>query len=124
MAVQTSGQLVRGSLLMALMVVLGGCGQQDSADAGPRHPGEQIYLNTCFSCHAAGVAGAPKVGDPESWGVRAEKGRDALLAATIEGISPGMPPKGLCQDCTDEELAQAIDYMLESSLPAQEGATE
>ena len=93
---------------------MSGCGQQ-AETAGPRHPGEQIYLNTCFSCHASGVAGAPAVGDVEAWATRAEKGRPALLQATIEGLPPGMPPKGLCMDCTDEELSQAIDYMLENS---------
>jgi len=91
-----------------------GCSREEEA-AGPRHPGEQIYLNTCFSCHASGVAGAPAVGDAEAWTPRAEKGRDALLRSTIEGMPPGMPPKGLCMDCTDEELGQAIDYMLENS---------
>jgi cytochrome c5 len=112
--------MVVATLLLAMMT---GCSRQDdAADAGPRHPGEQIYLNTCFSCHAAGVAGAPRVGDAEAWALRAEKGRDALLASTVDGIAPGMPPKGLCQDCTDEELGQAIDYMLEASQPAAEGS--
>ena len=109
--------------VLVFLLVAAGCGRQDAANAGPRHPGEQIYLNTCFSCHAAGVAGAPKVGNAEAWAPRIAKGPEALLAATIEGITPGMPPKGLCMDCTDEELAQAIDYMIESSRPEGEGTT-
>ena len=100
------------------MLLLGACGQ--SADVGPTHPGEQIYLNTCFSCHAAGVAGAPRVGDAQDWGARLQKGRDELLRHTIDGVPPGMPAKGLCRDCSEVELGQAVDYMLEKSLPALE----
>lgn len=104
----------RSWIVLIGLLVVAGCGRE-AETAGPRHPGEQIYLNTCFSCHASGVAGAPAVGDKEAWAVRAEKGRAALLQSTIEGIQPGMPPKGLCADCTDEELSQAIDYMIENS---------
>jgi len=100
-------------VLIGLLVVAGCSGEAETA--GPRHPGEQIYLNTCFSCHASGVAGAPAVGDSEGWAALAQKGREALLQSTIEGVPPGMPPKGLCADCTDEELGQAIDYMIEKS---------
>lgn len=107
-----------------LLVLMAGCSEQQQAGAAPKHPGEAIYLKSCFSCHAAGVAGAPKVGDAEAWGLRAEKGPQALLAATIEGVPPGMPPKGLCTSCSDEELAQAIDYMIESSRPGREGPAE
>jgi cytochrome c5 len=102
-------------------LALAGCGRQQEASTEPEHPGEQVYMKSCFSCHAAGVAGAPKVGDPEAWGPRAEKGAATLLAATIEGVPPGMPPRGLCIDCTDEQLAQAIDYMIESSRPGLDG---
>lgn len=95
-----------------------GCGDsaQSRAVAGkpppPRHPGEDTYNKFCFSCHAAGVAGAPKVGDPEAWAPRVAKGDALLLKATVDGIQPGMPPMGLCMQCTEDELAAAIDYML------------
>jgi len=74
-----------------------------------------IYNRFCFSCHAAGIAGAPKTGVSEAWAPRLAKGRAALLQATIQGVAPGMPPMGLCMQCTEGELAAAIDYM----LPAQ-----
>ncbi len=88
----------------------GGAGG-DVAPAPP-HPGEAVYQRFCFSCHAAGVAGAPKTGDAEAWAPRLAKGRDQLLQSTIEGMPPGMPERGLCFDCSDQELADAIDYML------------
>jgi len=102
--------------LVGLSVWLAGCGgertETGAADAAAAHPGEQTYNRFCFSCHAAGIAGAPRVGDPNVWAVRLERGRDALVTATIEGVPPGMPPRGLCARCTDEELEAAVDYMI------------
>lgn len=89
--------------------------QQDVAQTQQAHPGEKIYKQACFSCHAAGLSGAPKLGDVENWAPRIAQGDDVLLARTIEGIPPAMPPRGLCMSCSDEELAQAIDYMVEQS---------
>jgi len=90
--------------------LLAGCGEtgQDSKS----HPGEDIYNRSCFSCHAGGVAGAPIPGDEAAWAPRVAKGREALLVSVKEGMPPGMPPMGLCMSCSDEDLAQAIDYML------------
>ena len=52
--------------------------------------GEAVYQRFCFSCHAAGIAGAPKLGDAETWAARLTKGKDQLLHSTIEGMVPGM----------------------------------
>jgi cytochrome c5 len=38
-----------------------------------------------------------------------------LLATTIAGVAPAMPPRGLCPTCSDDQLAQAIDYMVRMS---------
>ena len=107
----------KGSVVLMGLLMLAGC-SREAETAAAKHPGEQIYLNTCFSCHASGMAGAPAVGDAEAWSARVEKGREALLQSTLEGVPPGMPAKGLCADCTDEELGQAIDYMIENSQAA------
>jgi cytochrome c5 len=104
--------------LAAVLMVLAGCGESGSQTAGgavDAHPGEQTYMRYCFSCHAAGIASAPKVGDVNQWAPRIAKGADALLQTTIDGIAPGMPARGLCNQCTDEELASAIDYMITKS---------
>lgn len=97
---------------LAAVAVLAGC---DGGIESSGHPGEQTYNRYCFSCHAAGVASAPRVGDAEDWAPRIARGREALLRSTVEGVPPGMPPMGLCSACTEEELAAAIDYMLERS---------
>ena len=85
------------------------------AEPVPVHPGKEVYERFCFSCHAAGIAGAPKTGDAEAWAARLDKGMDQMLRSTIEGMPPGMPQRGLCLKCSDEELTAAIDYMLPDS---------
>jgi cytochrome c5 len=87
----------------------------ETATAQPVHPGEKTYQNYCFSCHTPGLSGAPKTGDAQAWAPRIAKGADLLLATTIEGIPPAMPPRGMCFDCSDEDLAAAIDYMVVKS---------
>lgn len=77
---------------------------------------EAKYMASCFACHSTGAAGAPKVGEGNAaeWEPRLEKGMDALMANVINGINT-MPPKGLCFDCTDEDLRAIVDFMLASS---------
>ncbi len=48
-------------------------------------------------------------------GHRASKGEEVLIQSTIQGIPPGMPPRGLCMQCSDEELAATVRFMLNVS---------
>ncbi len=75
--------------------------------------GEATYKSYCITCHATGLAGAPKFGDKTDWQKREknEKGIDGLLTKAIKGFN-AMPPRGTCATCTDEQLKQAIEYML------------
>ena len=77
---------------------------------------EQKYMASCFACHSTGAAGAPKVGDGMTveWEPRLEKGLDAIVANAINGINT-MPAKGLCFDCTDDDLRAIVEYMIDSS---------
>lgn len=77
---------------------------------------ERKYMASCFACHSSGAAGAPKVGEGamEEWAPRLEKGMEAMMANVIGGMGT-MPPKGLCFDCTDEDLRAIVDWMIESS---------
>ena len=103
------------SFLITLVLICSatGCDSNGSATRTV-HPGKDVYFRYCGTCHGPGVADAPKFGVYEEWAPIIQKGREELLRTTIEGIPPGMPIKGLCMNCTDEQLMDAIDYMLEA----------
>ena len=82
------------------------------ASAGPRS-GEDIFKKSCTACHSSGAAGAPKLVAAD-WESRIAQGVGTLYANAIGGIR-GMPAKGLCMDCSDDEMKAAVDYMLEQS---------
>jgi cytochrome c5 len=58
--------------------------------------------------------GAPKFAYLEYWAPRIERGIDDLLMVAISGKG-GMPEKGTCMDCSDNELKSAIQYMIDSA---------
>jgi len=68
------------------------------------------YNRSCISCHASGVANAPKAFVESDWKPRLAKGVDVLLANVKKGIN-AMPPKGMCMDCTDADYRALIAYM-------------
>lgn len=84
-----------------------------TASAGPRS-GEQVYNGACTACHSTGAAGAPKLGDAAAWAARVSKGVDTLHANAINGFN-AMPAKGLCMDCSDDEVIAAVDYIIDHS---------
>ena len=76
--------------------------------------GTQVYNAVCMGCHAAGVAGAPKVGDTASWSARIAQGYDTLVSHAIlgyKGQGGQMPAKGGNPDLDDVEVARAVAYM-------------
>ena len=80
-------------------------GEDDDFDAAA------TYQTSCFACHASGAAGAPLLGDLEAWNSRMEKGMDVVMTNVVNGVN-AMPAKGLCMDCTDNELRAIVDYMI------------
>lgn len=76
--------------------------------------GVKIYQQACMMCHGGGVAGSPMTGDKAAWAVRIEQGRDKLVSNAIEGIGV-MPPKGGQTQLSDEEVASAVDYMIQKA---------
>lgn len=83
----------------------------ETASSGPRS-GADIYNKSCVACHSIGVLGAPKLQNAGDWSPRLEKGFDQVWKNAINGIG-GMPPKGTCGDCSDDELKSAIEHMIE-----------
>lgn len=86
------------------------------ADAGKpaAADGKAVYDANCQACHAAGVAGAPKLGDKAAWAPRLGAGAAAMVASAIKGKN-AMPPKGGNLSLADDAVKAAVDYMIAQS---------
>jgi len=76
--------------------------------------GEGTYKKACATCHDAGIAGAPKVGDKTAWAPRIKEGTSTLYSNAIKGKG-AHPPKGGSSTLTDDEVKAAVDYMVSKS---------
>ncbi len=77
--------------------------------------GKDIYVRSCFACHGTGAAGAPKLGDTESWTPRIAQGMEVMVGHAINGFrgsSGYMPAKGGASTLTDEDVTAAVAYMV------------
>jgi cytochrome c5 len=80
--------------------------------------GPQVYNTACLACHGAGVAGAPILGDAEAWAPRIAQGIDVLKDHAINGYTGSvgfMPAKGARTDLSDQEVSDAVDYIVDES---------
>jgi cytochrome c5 len=82
-----------------------------AATANAAVNGKALYDKTCFVCHAAGVAGAPKFGDKAAWAPYIAQGIDSMVKIAISGKG-AMPPRG-GSSASDEEIHAAVQYMVE-----------
>ena len=90
------------------------CGAAVAAAGGGARSPEDIYKAHCAACHASGAAGAPKFGDNAAWAPRIAAGIDTLHSHAIQGFN-AMPPKGLCMNCSDDDIKATVDYMVDHS---------
>ncbi|MDR6917219.1 cytochrome c5 [Pseudomonas sp. 3296] len=116
------------SLCFALVggvVLLAGCGKEPESpathiDAATARPADaelaQVYDNSCKLCHANPAAGAPLTGDSKAWEPRMRQGADTLLDHAINGYN-GMPPMGLCMQCSQEQFLALISFMSGQHIP-------
>lgn len=84
----------------------------------PARNGQQVYQASCFVCHGAGIAGAPKLGDKGQWAKRIAKGDGSLYASAVNGMqgtAGAMPAKGGNPSLSDAEVKAAVDYMVAQS---------
>jgi cytochrome c5 len=98
------GHVVMAGQGVTAMVSAGGTGRS----------GSDIYGTNCMACHTSGIAGAPMMGDAVAWAERLEQGIETVYANAINGIR-GMPMRGTCMDCSDDEVIAAIDHILDNS---------
>ena len=78
-------------------------GYAHAADRG----GDQVFQAVCTACHSPGVMGAPKLGSKDDWASRLAKGIAIGVAAGVF-----VPAKGGCSSCSDQEVRNAVDYMI------------
>lgn len=86
---------------------------RDASDVASLKSGEQVYQAQCTACHAAGVAGAPKLGDEAAWAPRIKTGFEALLNSALKGKGAMGPQGG--GDFSDLEIARAVVFMANKS---------
>ena len=75
--------------------------------------GDEVFKAQCATCHAAGLAGAPKVGDAAAWGPRIKTGYETLLNSALKGKNAMGAQGGGNFD--DYEIARAVVYMTNGS---------
>jgi len=85
-----------------------------SSFASAERSGDKIFNTYCIACHMSGVAGAPIFGNKADWQPHIEKGMETLLTNVNNGIS-AMPPKGMCFDCSNDEMKNTIQYIIDNS---------
>lgn len=82
---------------------------------GPRS-GMRIVQAQCAMCHAAGVSGAPRIGDRAAWNKRLVFGIEKAVQSAIRG-NHGMPPRGGAGSLAEPEIRSAIVYMASRKEP-------
>lgn len=83
------------------------------ASAAPR-TGDQVYGAVCAGCHGAGVMGAPKFGNKGDWSPRLAQGLATVTDHALKGFK-GMPAKGGCAACSDDEIKNAVKHMADAA---------
>jgi cytochrome c5 len=71
--------------------------------------GEAVFKAQCTTCHAAGVAGAPKMGDAAAWAPRIATGYATLLTSALKGKGAMGAQGG--GDFEEVEIGRAVVYM-------------
>jgi cytochrome c5 len=104
--VAKTGRALGGSIL-ALGLSMAMVSSVSAADIS------MTYSNSCAACHDSGALNAPKKGDSVTWQqLKQQKDLPALINS-VEGGMIQMPAGGLCDDCSDEDYRQLIEYMSE-----------
>ncbi len=78
--------------------------------------GQEVYEANCGSCHDNNLG--PKPGDVKAWEDRIAQGMDTIVKKSIEGFSgpDGMMPARGGAELTDDEVANAVAYMVNESV--------
>ncbi|SVA33197.1 uncharacterized protein METZ01_LOCUS86051 [marine metagenome] len=89
--------------------------------------GESIWATTCFRCHMYGSNGGVVLTDKAHWDKTAAKGFDELYSNVLngkEGVGGVMPPRGLCNSCSDDEIKKSVYYFFHLAKIVQDAESE
>ena len=80
--------------------------------------GKAVYDANCAACHASGILKAPKTGVKADWAARLPQGMDTMIKKSIDGYTAAgsMPARGGNADLTDQQVSDAVAYMVKSVL--------
>jgi len=76
--------------------------------------GKAVFDHACKFCHGVGRMGAPKIGDKAAWSERIAQGGSKLTDHAFLGYRT-MPPRGNCDTCSDQDIINAVAYMVSQS---------
>ena len=90
----------------------------DANYTGDVAKGKIIYDANCMACHMTGVTGAAKLDETERWATIYAQGIEVLHEHAIKGFQGKiglMPPKGGFANLSDNDVKDAIAFMLKES---------
>lgn len=70
----------------------------------------QKYERSCQACHSSRASTAPLVAFAPDWQPRLQQGIPTLVNHARDGFK-GMPARGYCNDCSDQDLEALIAFM-------------
>jgi cytochrome c5 len=120
----------RHIVLLFLVLVLTGCGQEDPGELVLTEPdfevttspgsasliGQQAYEEICAGCHEEGLDGAPRTGVRDDWDGRSWLWEAVLFEHARSGYK-NMPAKGGDEALDDLTVTKAAEYMLTLVYP-------
>jgi len=77
--------------------------------------GKKVYNIECGLCHDEGEEAAPRLTKASQWDYRIAKGEAVLIDHAINGFRGDegkMPARGGNPDLSDEQMAQAVKFMI------------
>jgi cytochrome c5 len=106
--------LLCAALLAACQPKLPEPGASDISRADSLRPGNtqlsERYERSCHTCHGRPGTGAPLTGFAPAWQAPLKKGLDQLQQHAMQGFN-AMPAKGLCNDCSEQDIRALIQFM-------------
>ena len=78
--------------------------------------GKRVFNQSCITCHLYGTGGATMLRDADSWELLLNKKTMKEIYLNVLngyiGDKGPMPKKGGCIQCSEEDLLDAIEYIL------------